>query len=75
MSEQSAPPGLFKGIEQFNRQEFFECHETLEEIWSNQTNKARDDCGNLAKFSYPTIANGKVYLPSFSKQVCVYGLL
>jgi hypothetical protein len=48
--------------------------ETLEELWNNQTNKARDDCGNFAKFSYPTVANGKVYLASFSKQVCVYGL-
>jgi hypothetical protein len=48
--------------------------ETLEELWSNQTNAARDDCGNLAKFSYPTIVNGKVYLPSFSGRVCVYGL-
>lgn len=47
--------------------------ETLEEIWSNQTDKARDDCGNLAKFSYPTIVNGKVYLASFSNQLCVYG--
>lgn len=47
--------------------------ETLEEIWNNQTDKARDDCGNFAKFSYPTIANGKVYLPTFSNQVCVYG--
>ena len=29
-----APPlGLLKGIEEFNRGEFFECHETLEELW------------------------------------------
>lgn len=49
--------------------------ETLEELYSNQTNRSRDDCGNLAKFSYPTIANGKVYLASFSKQMCVYGLM
>ena len=27
------PAGLRKGIEEFNRGEFFECHETLEEIW------------------------------------------
>lgn len=26
-------PGLVEGIAQFNRGEFFECHETLEEIW------------------------------------------
>lgn len=27
------PPGLVQGIEEFNRQEYFECHETLEELW------------------------------------------
>jgi predicted metal-dependent hydrolase len=26
-------PRLQKGIDEFNRQLFFECHETLEEIW------------------------------------------
>lgn len=41
MSEQSAPPGLFKGIQQFNRQEFFECHETLEEIWIAEPGEVR----------------------------------
>lgn len=27
------PPALAKGIEEFNRRQFFECHETLEELW------------------------------------------
>lgn len=27
------PPGLLAGIEQFNRGEFYECHDTLEELW------------------------------------------
>lgn len=27
------PPALLRGIEEFNRGEFFECHETLEELW------------------------------------------
>jgi predicted metal-dependent hydrolase len=29
------PPaaGLLAGIEEFNREEFFECHKTLEELW------------------------------------------
>ncbi|HEX5019669.1 MAG TPA: DUF309 domain-containing protein [Candidatus Binatia bacterium] len=26
-------PRFFKGVDQFNEQLFFECHETLEEIW------------------------------------------
>lgn len=50
-------------------------------LWTSQQNAARDSCNNYAKFTAPTIANGKVYLPSFgtagtaSGQVCVYGLL
>ena len=50
-------------------------------LWTNEQDAARDDCNYYAKFTDPTIANGKVYLPSFgtaqtqSGQVCVYGLL
>ncbi len=31
---ESPPQGLLAGIEQFNRQEFFEAHETLETLWN-----------------------------------------
>src|SRR5436853_6936950 len=27
------PPLLVKGVHEFNEREFFECHETLEELW------------------------------------------
>lgn len=29
----SPPPLLLKGIHEFNAREFFDCHETLEELW------------------------------------------
>src|SRR5947209_18266221 len=45
------------------------------ELWNNKQNAGRDDVGNFAKFCAPTIANGKVYMPSFSGKVSVYGLL
>ncbi len=51
------------------------------ELYNNQQNATRDTCNNFAKNGYVTIANGKVYLPSFgtasngSGQVCVYGIL
>jgi hypothetical protein len=54
---------------------------TMNQIWNNRQNSSRDDCNNYAKFTPPTIVNGKVYLASFgiastkSGQVCVYGLL
>ncbi len=31
--EEPPPPALLVGIQQFNRGEFFECHETLEALW------------------------------------------
>jgi predicted metal-dependent hydrolase len=30
---ETPPPGLLRGIEEFNRREFFECHETIEAVW------------------------------------------
>ena len=38
-----AQPKLFKGIEEFNRREFWTCHETLEDLW-------RADKGELNQF-------------------------
>jgi hypothetical protein len=45
------------------------------ELWNTRQDPARDDCGFYAKYAAPTVANGKVYLPSFSNHVCVYGLM
>ena len=50
-------------------------------LWSSEQNSARDSCNFYAKFTAPTIANGKVYLASFgtaqtvSGQLCVYGAI
>ena len=30
------PPALLKGIEEFNQHAYFECHETLEELWNQE---------------------------------------
>lgn len=45
------------------------------ELWNSRANAARDDLGTYAKFSAPTVANGRVYVGTFSGQVAVYGLL
>ena len=45
------------------------------ELWDSGQNAARDSAGNLAKFAAPTVANGKVYIPTFSNQLVVYGIL
>src|SRR2546425_7780060 len=52
----------------------FDANDVTRELWNNQQNAARDGAGNYAKFSSPTIANGHVYLPTFSNRVVVYGL-
>lgn len=46
-----------------------------EEIWNSDMQAARDALGNFTKFANPTVANGKVYVPTDSAQVAVYGLL
>lgn len=44
------------------------------ELWNSEQNGARDAVGNFAKFVPPTVANGKVYLATFSNRLNVYGL-
>ena len=45
------------------------------ELWNSNMNAGRDGLGNLGKFMAPTVANGKVYVPTFSNRLVVYGLL
>jgi predicted metal-dependent hydrolase len=38
-----SPPGqLLQGIREFNNQEWFECHETVEDLWIGETGEVRD---------------------------------
>ena len=53
----------------------FDASDLSRELWNSKQNAERDDAGNFAKFTPPTIANGKVYLATFSNQLLVYGLL
>jgi hypothetical protein len=51
----------------------FDASDLTQELW-NSTMAANDDVGNFAKFVPPTIANGRVYLATFSNRLNVYGL-
>ena len=53
----------------------FDASDLSHELWNSRSNAARDDLGNFAKHFPPTIANGHVYVASFSNQLNVYGLL
>ena len=44
------------------------------ELWNSHQVRDRDDFGNFSKHAPPTIANGKVYVPTFSGHLSVYGL-
>jgi outer membrane protein assembly factor BamB len=45
---------------------------TLEQLWSTDDKNGPDDEFNFAKYCPPTIANGKVYLATFSNALNVY---
>lgn len=64
-AEHTVSPGILRA---------FDANDITKELWNNNAQTAADRSGNYAKFASPTIANGKVYLPTFSNQVGVYGL-
>jgi hypothetical protein len=64
-AEHAVSPGMLRA---------FDANDVTKELWNNRQNVARDGAGNYAKFAAPTIANGHVYLPTFSNRVVVYGL-
>ncbi len=53
----------------------FSADDITHELWNSQQNAARDNSTTFAKMNPPTVANGKLYLPTFSNQIIVYGLL
>ena len=64
-AEHTVSPGILRA---------FDANDVTKELWNNQQNPQRDAAGYYAKFGAPTIANGHVYLPTFSNRVVVYGL-
>ena len=53
----------------------YDANDVRRELWNSEQNATRDRLGNFAKFNPPTIANGKLYVPTFSNKLVAYGLL
>ena len=53
----------------------FAANDVSHELWNSEQNHTRDNSEYFGKFVCPTIANGKVYLATFSNKLMVYGLL
>jgi hypothetical protein len=63
-AENATTPGILRALD---------AEDVSRELW-NSLLVPGDNSGNFAKFVPPTIANGKVYLATFSNQLVVYGL-
>jgi len=53
----------------------FDAGNVTRELWNSQQNATRDALGNFSKFSPPTVAGGKVFMPTLSNKLVVYGLI
>jgi PA14 domain-containing protein/K319-like protein len=53
----------------------YDASNVTRELWNSQQNATRDGFANFSKFSSATVANGKVFVPSLSNRLVVYGLI
>jgi hypothetical protein len=54
----------------------YKADDLTEPLWSsNHDPRGSDDLGDFAKFCPPVVANGRVYVATFSRQLVAYGLL
>jgi hypothetical protein len=65
-ANQAVVDGMIRALDAANLQH---------ELWNSEQNPTRDGLGKIAKFSPPTVVNGKVYVATFSHKLVVYGLL
>ncbi len=65
-ANQAVRPGILRA---------YNAQNVAQELWNSEQIPGRDSVGNFAKFVAPTVANGKVYLATFSNRLNVYGLL
>lgn len=64
-ANQAVVPGMLQA---------FDANDVTHELWNSNMQSKRDAVGKFGKFVCPTVANGKVYLATFSNYIAVYGL-
>jgi hypothetical protein len=52
----------------------FDAADITRELWNSERNPAQDNSGLFAKYAPPTVADGRVFLATFSNRLDVYGL-
>jgi hypothetical protein len=52
----------------------FNAENIAPDLWNSESNSSRDGSFLFAKFNTPVVANGRVYMATFSNAVNVYGL-
>jgi uncharacterized protein (TIGR03437 family) len=53
----------------------FDAADLSHELWNSNLAPDLDSLGRFAKFVAPTVVNGRVYVPTFSNRLTIYGLL
>lgn len=53
----------------------FDASNLANELWNSDMAQGADTLGTFAKFANPTVANGRVYVPTWSNSITIYGLL
>ncbi len=52
----------------------FDAADLTNELWNSDMTGGQDSVGMFAKFANPTVVNGKVFVPTWSGALAVYGL-
>ena len=66
---QPPPAALLRAIEEFNNQEYFECHETLEALWNTEREAAHAVRGTTGQRQ-----SGQVYCDNLYKGILQVGV-
>jgi len=53
----------------------YDATDLTRELWNSNQNASRDGLGQFSKYGQPVIADGRVFVPTFSNSVVSYGLV